>query len=940
MKIKEVRMKMHFLIIICFWLLATVFILMPSAEPSAQAAIDNAKFERIIWNNGHTYALTKNTVNWDTAKALAIQEGGYLVSVNDENESQFLSSNYGTGNPWIGLNDLQQAGVWVWANVEALAYTNWAAGEPGAGNEHCVMTNWETPGKWNNGNCSDIRQAIVEWNGMQLYSNVPSTGLTKCYNSLGSEINCSGTGQDGEIQAGVAWPNPRFIVSGECVTDNLTGLVWAKNGNLPNGAKIWQQALDYIASMNSGAGLCSFNDWRLPNMKELESLINAGEEHKAIWLNGEGFINVQGTLLTKLNSDVYWTSSSNERYPSNAWNFYMWMNYENYLQKNGSSFYIWPVRGGQSGGVVSLPKTGQTKCYNSSAVSINCSGTGQDGEIQAGVAWPNPRFSVNGDCVTDSLTGLMWTKNANLPITSRTWQQALDYIVSMNNGAGLCGFHDWHLPNLNQLKSLVNLGELSQATWLNGIGFINVQPNFYWSSTTDAGSVASAHYADMSYGGLGTNNKSTYLYVWPVRTGIIIDTNPPTPNPMTWALQPNAASSTSIQMTATTATDNVGPTVSYYFHFSDSPTLGTGGLDSGWQSSASYANSGLQPNHRYGYQVKARDSALNETSYSSPVVYKYTLADVPGSAAFFNITQNSIEASWTVNGNRSGTEYYCENTTKGTNSGWTASTSWNSTGLNCNAPYSFRVKARNGEWIETEWVSLGLQSTTACAPVNYMLTVNKNGTGSGTVISTPVGIDCGGTCSANFTSGTSVTLAPEAATGSTFTGWSGDSDCSDGAVTMLMVRNCTATFNLLPPSPVYRFWSGVFFYTINEEEKDYVMATWPDVWHYEGIAYYAYKTQAPGTLPVYRFWDGKSFFYTIDEAEKNHVIATWPDIWHYEGIAYYVYPAQATGTLPVYRFWSGVFFYTIDEAEKNHVIATWPDIWHYEGIAYYAFPSL
>ena len=75
--------------------------------------------------------------------------------------------------------------------------------------------------------------------------NLPQTGQTKCYDSSGTEINCAGTGQDGEFQVGVDWPDPRFTVNGDCVTDNLTGLMWAKNGNLPNGFKSWQGALDY-----------------------------------------------------------------------------------------------------------------------------------------------------------------------------------------------------------------------------------------------------------------------------------------------------------------------------------------------------------------------------------------------------------------------------------------------------------------------------------------------------------------------------------------------------------------------------------------------------------------------------------------------------------------------------------------------------------------------
>ncbi len=53
------------------------------------------------------------------------------------------------------------------------------------------------------------------------------------------------------------------------------------------------------------------------------------------------------------------------------------------------------------------------------------------------------------------------------------------------------------------------------------------------------------------------------------------------------------------------------------------------------------------------------------------------------------------------------------------------------------------------------------------------LTVNKTGTGSGTVTSSPAGINCGSTCRAQFTQGTVVTLTASPTAGSTFTGWSG-----------------------------------------------------------------------------------------------------------------------------------------------------------------------
>jgi hypothetical protein len=42
-----------------------------------------------------------------------------------------------------------------------------------------------------------------------------------------------------------------------------------------------------------------------------------------------------------------------------------------------------------------LPQTGQTTCYNTEGNVIPCAGSGQDGDIRAGVPWPDPRFTVN-----------------------------------------------------------------------------------------------------------------------------------------------------------------------------------------------------------------------------------------------------------------------------------------------------------------------------------------------------------------------------------------------------------------------------------------------------------------------------------------------------------------------------------------------------------------
>ena len=90
---------------------------------------------------------------------------------------------------------------------------------------------------------------------------------------------------------------------------------------------------------------------------------------------------------------------------------------------------------------------------------------------------------------------------------------------------------------------------------------------------------------------------------------------------------------------------------------------------------------------------------------------------------------------------------------------------------------------------------------------SFPLTVVKAGTGSGTVTSSPAGIDCGSTCSVSFPKGTGVTLTATAATGSTFTGWSGEGCGGTGTCTVIMdqARAVTADFSAAvgnrPPAP-------------------------------------------------------------------------------------------------------------------------------------------
>ena len=165
------------------------------------------------------------------------------------------------------------------------------------------------------------------------------TGQSLCYDSSGTSITCTGTGQDGDKLKGVNRPNPRFTTATDTVTDNLTGLIWSKNANLAGTTKTWSEALSYCNDLSLGG----YTDWRLPNLRELLSLIDYGNVNPAL-------PNDYGTYFNSLQSSYYWSSTTSANVPANAWAVYLLTGSPGAIAKGGSTppqYYIWPVRGGQ-----------------------------------------------------------------------------------------------------------------------------------------------------------------------------------------------------------------------------------------------------------------------------------------------------------------------------------------------------------------------------------------------------------------------------------------------------------------------------------------------------------------------------------------------------------------------------------------------------------------
>ncbi|MBF0552787.1 MAG: DUF1566 domain-containing protein, partial [Deltaproteobacteria bacterium] len=352
---------------------------------------------------------------------------------------------------------------------------------------------------------------------------VPKTGQTTIY----------ATGDDGDLEKGVAWPSPRFTDNSDgTVTDNLTGLIWLKNANCFN-TQTWAAALTDASGLTTGhCGLTDGSkagDWRLPNINELKSLTDEGH-HSVALPTGNPFVGVQ--------SSYYWSSTTYAPTPTFAWLVYLADGVVPANIKTGT-YYVWPVKGGPSASLDTLtsstwgpaeenldysdstkavastypapvPKTGQTTSY----------ATGDDGDLEKGVPWPNPRFTDNGNgTVTDNLTGLIWLKNADC-FGRKSWTDALSAAIGLSSGH--CGLTDdskagdWRLSNINELRSLADYNHFTPALPA-GHPFTSAQSETYWSSTTYDTTTTVAWVVYMVDGSALASLKIGTYYVWPVR---------------------------------------------------------------------------------------------------------------------------------------------------------------------------------------------------------------------------------------------------------------------------------------------------------------------------------------------------------------------------------------------------------------------------------------
>lgn len=326
------------------------------------------------------------------------------------------------------------------------------------------------------------------------------TGQVRCYDSAGNEIPCSGTGQDAEIESGVPWPSPRFSIEKEIVRDHLTDLCWTKDANLTEFPVAWQEALVFMQQLNTEKRF-GFDDWRLPNRRELQSLMSFQTKKPAL---------PESHPFTNYFLGWYWTSTTAAVNPAYAWYIHL-EGARMFYGKKDQYYLLWPVRGT---GNSLLVRTGQQNCHDENGVPIDCRKSGQDGEYRSGGKWPSPRFSRKDGVVMDRLTKLHWLQEADVTSAPVRWAEALAAVHQLNARRFL-DIASWRLPNINELESLVDCSRHSPALPADH-PFRKLQ-DIYWSSTTSFFETDWAWALYLNKGARGVGYKpDKNFFVWPV----------------------------------------------------------------------------------------------------------------------------------------------------------------------------------------------------------------------------------------------------------------------------------------------------------------------------------------------------------------------------------------------------------------------------------------
>jgi hypothetical protein len=312
---------------------------------------------------------------------------------------------------------------------------------------------------------------------------LPDTGQRLCYNTFG-EMSCPAESQDFWGQdAQFGWdlhitPAERFertvpVANQPVVFDRLTQLEWQGCAAGQSGADCatgsasmmnWYRAsgtADPTYNPGGATDTCGnldwggHTDWRLPSVKELSGIVDAGR----------AFPSIDGTAFPEtpvMPFDAVWSSSSSAAYSTYAWGVNLGYGYVIHGSDKGSTDYARCVRGR-----VGPSDPGPFE-------SLVLSGDRVVRDTSTGLTWQGCAAGQSGEaCATGSAAVF-------------EWQEALAYCASLDWG----GYDDWRLPDRNELQSIVDYDRYEPA--IDPAAFPATPSNYFWSSSSYVTSLLSA----------------------------------------------------------------------------------------------------------------------------------------------------------------------------------------------------------------------------------------------------------------------------------------------------------------------------------------------------------------------------------------------------------------------------------------------------------------
>ena len=279
------------------------------------------------------------------------------------------------------------------------------------------------------------------------------TGQTKSYENNTTEVSDGSLKDDGHYRKGVDTNYTRDDVK-EIVTDHVTGLMWQDDADAKTIRKQWLTDANYdtckdndasaacsdtggdvtIATYCAALDLGGYTDWRIPSADELAGIIDYGRSNPSI-----------DPTFQNTSASYYWSATDHV--------------------SDSSHTDAWHV-GFSDGKVQYFCLYGKSRNWHVRCVRGENNTSGN--------------FVTNVDVILDNTTGLRWQDNADAGEKKLSWKAAIEYCESLS----LCGKDDWRLPNINELKSLV---ERTRSDPAIASEFAHVGSAFlsreYWSST-------------------------------------------------------------------------------------------------------------------------------------------------------------------------------------------------------------------------------------------------------------------------------------------------------------------------------------------------------------------------------------------------------------------------------------------------------------------------